>query len=75
MALALNQSQIWLRNLTREDGQELLEKIQPQIEEIFKGKPRSKKAFLTGASKRINSTSPHPFASPFYWAAFTAAGI
>jgi len=75
VALALNQSQIWLRNLTREDGQELLEKIQPQIEEIFKGKPRSKKAFLTGASKRINSTSPHPFASPFYWAAFTAAGI
>ncbi|WP_017718791.1 CHAT domain-containing protein [Kamptonema formosum] len=75
VALALNQAQIWLRNLTREEGQKMLEKILPQIEEIFQGKPRSKKAFLTGASKRINSPSPHPFASPFDWAAFTAAGI
>ncbi len=75
VAVALNQAQKWLRNLTIEEGKKFLEKIKPQIEEIFKGKPRSAKAFLTGCYKRINNSGPHPFANPFDWAAFTATGF
>ena len=75
VAVALNQAQKWLRNLTIEKGEEFLEKIKPQIEEIFKGKPRSAKAFLTGCQKRINNFGSHPFANPFDWAAFTATGF
>jgi CHAT domain-containing protein len=75
VAVALNQAQKWLRNLTIEEGEEFLEKLQPQIEEIFKGKPRSAKAFLTGCYKRINNCGTHPFANPFDWAAFTATGL
>ena len=75
VAIALNQAQKWLRNLTIEEGEEFLEKIKPQIEEIFKGKPRSAKAFLTGCKKRINNFGSYPFANPFDWAAFTATGF
>ncbi|MGB5959731.1 MAG: CHAT domain-containing protein [Coleofasciculaceae cyanobacterium] len=75
VAIALNQAQKWLRNLSIEEGEEFLEKIKPQIEEIFKGKPRSAKAFLTGCNKRINNFGSYPFANPFDWAAFTATGF
>ena len=75
VAIALNQAQKWLRNLTIEEGEEFLEKIKPQIEEIFKGKPRSAKAFLNGCQNRINNFGSHPFANPFDWAAFTATGF
>jgi CHAT domain-containing protein/TPR repeat protein len=75
VAVALNQAQKWLRNLTIEEGEAFLDKLKPQIEEIFKGKPRSAKAFLNGCQNRINNFGSHPFANPFDWAAFTATGL
>lgn len=75
VAVALNQAQKWLRDLTIKEGEAFLDKIKPQIEEIFKGKPRSAKAFLNGCQNRINNFGSHPFANPFDWAAFTATGL
>jgi CHAT domain-containing protein/tetratricopeptide (TPR) repeat protein len=75
VAVALQNSQNWLRNLTIEEGIDFLESIHPQIERLFPGKPRSAKAFNIGAFKRITEFGNHPFAHPFYWAAFIATGI
>ena len=73
--VALRDAQNWLRNLTSEEGEKLLEKIYPQIESLFPGKPRSARAFKIGALKRIKESETYPFADPFYWAAFTATGF
>ncbi|NES78968.1 MULTISPECIES: tetratricopeptide repeat protein [unclassified Okeania] len=75
IAIALKDAQMWLRNLTSKEGEEFLEKIQPYIDIIYQGKSeRRKNKFIDGAKNRINS-QPHPFNSPFYWAAFTAVGF
>ncbi|NEQ41251.1 MAG: CHAT domain-containing protein, partial [Okeania sp. SIO3I5] len=75
VAIALKDAQMWLRNLTSKEGEEFLEKIQPYIDIIYQGKSeKGKNNFINKAKKRINS-QPHPFNSPFYWAAFTAVGF
>ena len=75
VGIALKAAQMWLKNLTRKEGEEFLEKILPYIDIIYEGKPEKRKTkFINGAKKRINS-QPHPFSSPFYWAAFTAVGF
>jgi CHAT domain-containing protein len=75
VAMALQDAQSWLRNLTSEEGEKLLEKIQPQIESLFPGKPRTARAFKTSALKRIKESGIYPFSEPYYWAAFTATGF
>jgi CHAT domain-containing protein/tetratricopeptide (TPR) repeat protein len=66
VAIALNQAQIWLRNLTKKELQEwiLLKKIPLD-------------ATLTTSLRRMLyklSDDTQPFQSPFYWAAFCAIG-
>jgi CHAT domain-containing protein len=75
VAFALQNAQNWLWHLTSEEGEKFLEKIQPQIESLFPGKPRSARAFKVGALKRIKESGTHPFADPFYWAAFITTGF
>ena len=75
VGIALKAAQMWLKNLTRKEGEEFLEKILPYIDIIYEGKPKIlKELFVDGAKELINS-QPHPFNSPFYWAAFTAVGF
>ncbi|NEO54733.1 MAG: tetratricopeptide repeat protein [Okeania sp. SIO3B5] len=75
VAIALKDAQMWLRNLTSKEGEEFLEKIQPYIDIIYQGKSEIlKEVFVDGAKASINS-QPHPFNSPYYWAAFTAVGF
>ena len=74
IAIALNEALIWLRNMTSEEGEEVLQEIQPYIDVMFKEKKDIlKTSFLNGAKRRIKS-NPQPFANPFHWAAFTAIG-
>jgi CHAT domain-containing protein len=74
IAIALNEALIWLRNMTSEEGEEVLPEIQPYIDVMFKEKKDIlKTSFLNGAKRRIKS-NPQPFANPFHWAAFTAIG-
>ncbi|MEZ2224738.1 CHAT domain-containing protein [Microcoleus sp.] len=75
VAIALQDAQSWLRNLTSEEGEKLLDKIQLQIESLFPGKPRSARAVKTNALKRIQESGIYPFSDPYYWAAFTATGF
>jgi CHAT domain-containing protein/TPR repeat protein len=75
VAIALQDAQSWLRNLTSEEGEKLLDNIQSPIESLFPGKPRLARAFKTGALKRIKESGIYPFSDPYYWAAFTATGF
>jgi CHAT domain-containing protein len=76
--LALNKAQKWLRELTSEQCEAIVrDEIEPQVQEIIKqlpGKRRRYQASLDAAFKGIRDRQPHPFASPYYWAAFTVTG-
>ncbi|MBE9033986.1 CHAT domain-containing protein [aff. Roholtiella sp. LEGE 12411] len=74
IAVALNKALIWLRNLTSEQGEQLLQQIQPYIDVMFQGQNDIlKELFIEGAKTKLKSNA-QPFANPFYWAAFTAIG-
>ena len=78
VAIALNQAQIWLRNLTGEGCKEFLDHLQPHIDKIFTELPPGYKYEFEDALEQFRHKvcqKPHPFASPFYWAAFTATGF
>ena len=75
VAVALKNAQNWLRNLTPETGEEFLKQIEPYIEALYRGKPRTIKSFKSAAFKRIKEFGSHPFSNPFDWAAFTATGF
>ncbi|WP_293125979.1 CHAT domain-containing protein [Microcoleus sp. bin38.metabat.b11b12b14.051] len=73
---ALNEAQQWLRNLTSEGLEALLECLKPQIDRTFellpkKDRTRFVNAPLDGALNR----KPFPFTEPHYWAGFTAIGV
>jgi CHAT domain-containing protein/TPR repeat protein len=74
VAIALQDAQNWLRNLTSEKGKQFLDKIKPHIEKIFK-EPILAELFLDGAVTRINAPIPYPFFHPYNWAAFTTTGF
>lgn len=61
VAIALNQAQLWLRNLTREEFEEWSKELPLTGEQ---------RAYLD-LSFRQDS---HPFASPYHWGAFCAVG-
>ncbi|MUG92859.1 CHAT domain-containing protein [Scytonema sp. UIC 10036] len=67
IAVALNQAQKWLRDITWEDLEKWQSSLQPlditKDREVRVNRPQSE-----------NLTSNKPFESPYYWAAFTAIG-
>jgi CHAT domain-containing protein len=81
VAIALNQAQIWLRDLTSEKFEAVFAKYQLQIEEIVAQLPKGSRFefqdSLEQARKKIQAPDrqPKPFANPYYWAAFTATGV
>ncbi|MEM1168918.1 MAG: CHAT domain-containing protein [Cyanobacteria bacterium P01_H01_bin.35] len=79
VALALNQAQKWLRNLTSEDCETFLDSLEPQWDSIIAKLPKREgkrvKAAIKGARQQILQRRPCPFANPYYWAAFTATGF
>jgi CHAT domain-containing protein len=66
VGLALNQAQIWLKNLTKEDLETWIEENKLQL----------KPAIRIGLRRRLSKLKDDikPFKSPFYWAAFCAFG-
>jgi CHAT domain-containing protein len=75
VAVALNQSQKWLRNLTTEEFEKLLDKYKPQIERIFAQLEEDDQIIAEECLLQARNRKPHPFANPYYWAAFTATGL
>ncbi len=81
VAIALNQAQKWLRDLTNEEFEAVFTKYQLQIDEILaqlsKGSRFEFQDSLDQARKKIQAPArqPKPFANPYYWAAFTATGV
>jgi CHAT domain-containing protein len=81
VAIALNQAQKWLRDLTYEEFEAVFAKYQLQIDEIITQLPKGDRFefqdSLDQARKKIQAPDrqPKPFANPYYWAAFTATGL
>jgi CHAT domain-containing protein len=81
IAIALNQAQIWLRDLTSEEFEAVFAKYQPQVDEILAQLPKGDRFefqdSLDLARKKIQAPDrqPKPFVNPYYWAAFTATGV
>lgn len=75
VAIALNQAQNWLRNLTSEEFEIVLDQLKPQIEKIFAQLSKSNYAIFKASLEQTRKRQPYPFANPYYWAAFTATGI
>ncbi|MBD2018206.1 CHAT domain-containing protein [Microcoleus sp. FACHB-53] len=81
VAIALNQAQIWLRDLTSEEFEAVFTKYQLQIDEILAQLPKGDRFefqdSLDQARRKIQAPDrqPKPFANPYYWAAFTATGV
>ena len=63
--VALNQTQNWLRNATKEDLQEWVNNL--PLDNVLQ------KMNIMAKFKKIEVNSK-PFQSPYYWAAFTAVG-
>jgi CHAT domain-containing protein len=79
VASALKKAQKWLRELSSERCQEILDnELKPQINHIIPMLPPRKQrifsASLENAENQIRA-QPYPFASPYYWAAFITTGI
>ncbi len=75
VAIALNQAQKWLRNLTNEDFEIVLAQFKPQIERILAQLPTPRRRIAEASLRQTCDRKPHPFANPYYWAAFTATGF
>lgn len=73
--IALNQAQQWLRNLTSEDAEKFLEKYKTQVDKVFMWLSRSQRLIFTESLNQIKQRQRYPFASPYYWAAFTVVGL
>ncbi|GGA46252.1 hypothetical protein CYANOKiyG1_65250 [Okeania sp. KiyG1] len=73
VAIALNQAQIWLRDLTHEDFDKFLDQFNPQIEEIWASLSKGKRKIAQNSLEN-RKCQPRPFASPFYWSGFIATG-
>ena len=75
IALALNQSQKWLRQLTVEQFDEEISKLQPKISDFLDQLRPGQRLIFQESLKKIRQRQPYPFANPYYWAAFTATGL
>jgi len=74
VAIALNQAQIWLRNLTHAEFEECLNQFMPQIEQILAPLSKGKRLIAEKSLKNVRDRQPRPFASPSYWSGFIATG-
>ncbi|WP_293366703.1 CHAT domain-containing protein [Microcoleus sp. CAWBG50] len=75
-AAALNEAQQWLRNLTSEELEAVLERLKPQIDRIFEQLPLKYRTLHVEARlNRARNRQPFPFVEPHYWAGFTAIGV
>jgi len=75
---ALNEAQQWLRNLTSEELEAVLERLKPQIDQTFKELPLKERRRYVNAplnAARERKHQPFPFAEAHYWAGFTAIGV
>jgi len=75
VAIALGDAQRWLRDLTGEELEVLLADFQPQISQMFDRLSQSSRLIAEASLQQIRNRKPYPFANPYYWAAFTAAGV
>jgi CHAT domain-containing protein len=75
VARALADAQRWLRDLTGEELEVLLADLQPQISQMFDRLSQSSRLIAEASLQQIRNRKPHPFANPYHWAAFTAAGV
>ncbi|MUG94185.1 CHAT domain-containing protein [Scytonema sp. UIC 10036] len=66
VALALNQAQLWLKNLTKVELEKWIEENRLPLSPVVKMNLRRRLYKLESDTK--------PFQSPFYWAAFCATG-
>lgn len=66
VAIALNQAQLWLKNLTKRDLEKWIEEKQLPLDPTMRMNLRRRFYKLEDDAK--------PFKSPFYWAAFCALG-
>jgi CHAT domain-containing protein len=75
VAIALNDAQRWLRDLTVEELDQLLADFQAQISQIFDRLSPSSRLIAEASLQQIRNRKPYPFANPYYWASFTATGV
>jgi CHAT domain-containing protein len=75
VAIALKKAQNWLRNLTVDEFDILIEQFKPQLDRIYSQLPMGLRIISQESIKQIRQCTPHPFANPYYWAAFTAIGF
>jgi CHAT domain-containing protein len=69
VAIALNQAQIWLRDITQEELLSWLDNLYLSKGESHRGMNRGMKKALS-----LYERDEKPFDQPFYWAAFCAVG-
>lgn len=75
VAISLKQAQKWLRNLTVDEFDLLLEQFKPQLDQILEQLRPGQRIIYQEHIEQIRQQKPHPFANPYYWAAFTAIGV
>ncbi|WP_229550240.1 CHAT domain-containing protein [Nostoc sp. CHAB 5836] len=75
VAIALKNSQKWLRNLTIEELQIFKEEHKPEIKTVLAQLRKGQRKRVKESWKLINQRQPLPFANPYYWAGFTASGL
>lgn len=75
VAVSLKNAQIWLRDLTREKGENFLDEIQPEIDKAFLNRPIAASKFKKAALRRIRENGTHPFSEHYCWAAFITTGV
>jgi len=75
VAIALNQSQKWLRHLTVDQFDEEIIKLQPKISEFLSQLRPGQRLIFQELLKTIRQRQPYPFVDPYYWAAFVTIGL
>jgi CHAT domain-containing protein len=75
VAVALNQAQKWLRNLTIEKLDQFLNQHQPQLDQVLAQLRPGQRSVFQESLKQIRQRQPLPFANLYYWAAFAATGL
>jgi len=75
VSIALNQAQQWLRNLTIEEFEIVLEQYKPQIATTLAQMRPGQRLLFQEYLKRIRQGQSLPFANLYHWAAFTATGV
>ena len=73
--VALKMAQNWLRNLTVQEFDKLLEKYQLEINKILEQLTPGKKLIFKKQIELTRKRGNYPFTNPYYWSAFFASGV